>query len=1398
MQSTHERVEWAKRSRRLGIGLAASLALGLAATGAALAQAPSKPATAKPAKPSAPAKPSSPAAPAKPGKPAKAAETAKAAGTAKAPALAGTSKPGTSKPGKGKEASGRPGDASGPAAAPPPAMSSVRWTAATPDQMADLALERARGGGPDAIAGLVVAASLDDRAAFGKVRDGLRAIASSSSPVADDARWLALRATPSPAGAAWPGAAAVKYDGPADASGLVRSFAILGPFQDTGGGLTKREGPEAPGQSFGDMGARYAWGVYDVAWRRVLPAASTARGVPLDLYISPRNEACTYLASRVTLGTGGARPVLVHLAASGAARLTWDGVDVAASEDIHPRLVLDRMSARIDATPGEHLLSVKVCSGSVPDDGRVRVRFTDEQHQAISVASSSDLRGVAVPPPEAAPPKGAKGKPAAKGVTPVATSLQRAIDAGASPSVEQALIASIVRTLGGAEDGRSPRAPGLLDRVAREASVSPDVLAMAGWVSPFGANRSGWLNAAKARGDAEGDAATAALAPGPRAAPHRSGQPAACALALARAAPLRAATDPEARLIRAMADRQQGATGLSRSSLDQALALASELGDKTPIAVWLEIVGLANQDPLVEIKAQRRLAEIQAEARDAGYVRAHRALGGAELEIAAAKVLAEQTSAQDLIQIGKELLDAGRYAWAREVFYQATRVGPNRAAAFQGLAAARQAVQAAELRAGKPPSEDPRLAVAPLGRALDLEPGDARLKADLGFRLDAAQGGGSGVARGREKLRDEQYIVKPEVFLALAKNDPAKKGEIVDRQIHWVRAVTYHPDKRISQMMHYSREIVIEPRTQDDLVEKAIPSEGDETELLFARVHRKDGTTALPDEQSAGGRRPFVRWPDLHAGDVVEVAVRSWTSGPVGRRGDAPFYFIDYVGSIDTQPILYNEVVVDSAESAPLAIDVLNGKAERIDEKVENGRKITRYIWEHPVKIPDEPLAPKLSEVVPVVVGSTYAGWNEFREWYKGAVAGFTEPDDQVRRLAAELTRGKKSEQDKIKALFDFVADDIRYVNFVSGEWWLPNRPQELLARRQGDCDDKAILLISLLKSIGIEATEVLVQTRYTGQPSVLRSEKAAIPVFDHGIAYLPGKGGAPGIWLDATSPESRLGPLPSMDARTLAMFTHEGPAKIIETPASSPDDHGVDAEWTIKLQPSGAGELVATERHTGDSAFELRMNLKQADARAQWVEANIASGWFPSVEVKPEVDFKADLPRGATILKYEAKSDGLARREGVDLAVPLSEAMTLTSQLAPLVKRTLPVVLPPSLAPGHQTRVITIVAPPGYTFAELPPGGEEAGGEFGRAKLEFSKAPGKANAVVVKRSVVFDMSTIPVDKYARWRAWLQRTDGLMHRMVRLVPDAKSAPVADAAGPRAQAPKPPTPPAKRP
>ena len=703
---------------------------------------------------------------------------------------------------------------------------------------------------------------------------------------------------------------------------------------------------------------------------------------------------------------------------------------------------------------------------------------------------------------------------------------------------------------------------------------------------------------------------------------------------------------------------------------DDLLAVETRLKDKTPVAVLGELRLDARTRPDIELRLAKRLAEIQPDGRDRAYVDSFRAVDAAAMEVETARVLSVQTSIDDVLRMGRDLLEMGRYPWAREVFYEATQLSPNRSAGFSGLAAAREAIGEAEHRAGKRPSEDPRLALVNLVRARDLEPADNGLKAELALRTEeggAAHDEASGQGKA-EVAADMRWLIQPSVFLAAAKRVPAKKGEQVDRQLHWQRIVTYHDDKRVSQLMHYSREIVLEPRTDQDMYEANLPTEGDENEIVIARLYRKDGTVKTSAPETPGRRakavHPLAGAQDRRHRRDRRARVDERARRPPRRRA-VLFHRLRRLHGHAPDPLQRGDRRLPGELAARDRRAQRQARAAR-RRVVERAQRAARYIWDAPPNLPDEPLAPKMTEVLPVVVGSTFKSWGDFREWYRAAVAGFTEPDDQVRRLAAELTKGKSSQDEKLAAIFNFVADDIRYVNYISGEWWLPNRPQELLARRQGDCDDKAMLLITLLKSIGINATEVLVQTRYTGEPNLLRSTKAAIPVFDHGIAYLPGKGGAAGMWLDATSPESRLGPVPSMDARTVALFVDEGPAKVVDTPSSSPDEHGIDAEWTIKLAPTGAGDILGVEHHTGDSAFELRMNLKQADARTQWVENYLANGWFPTVQVKGDIDFKSDLPKGAAVLKFEAHSDGLARREGEELAVPLGEATTLTSQLAP------------------------------------------------------------------------------------------------------------------------------------
>jgi hypothetical protein len=169
-------------------------------------------------------------------------------------------------------------------------------------------------------------------------------------------------------------------------------------------------------------------------------------------------------------------------------------------------------------------------------------------------------------------------------------------------------------------------------------------------------------------------------------------------------------------------------------------------------------------------------------------------------------------------------------------------------------------------------------------------------------------------------------------------------------------------------------------------------------------------------------------------------------------------------------------------------------------------------------------------------------------------------------------------------------------------------------------------------------------------------------------------------------------------------------------------------------------------------------------------VEDHLVGPWFSTVEVEKKVEFRGDLARGGADVKWRARSDGLARHEGPELVLPLSPSQTTASQLAPLVKRTLPVWLPSNMAPRKESRTIRVVAPKGWRFEPLPQGGDENGGAFGRAHLDIAPDPRDPQAVVVKRTMVFDQSVISIDEYPRWRAWVQRVDALMHKAVRLEP----------------------------
>ncbi len=782
--------------------------------------------------------------------------------------------------------------------------------------MVDAAAARALGPGATdhgQLAALAVVVALGNRATYGHAKEQLAHIAGATSVAADVRGEAALLARSLSADE---GTEAGRQ---ADRQlGVVDALSVLGPFRDTGGGLDAHDGPEGPSAPF-DAGARYSWGSYEVAWRELPREFATAIGVPLDVFVFPRKESCTWVATRLTVPL--ARRLTVRAAASGQVRLVFDGLDVARQETVHEAARFDRMAGRVDAEAGDHLLAAKVCSGALDDDGRVRLRVTDDAgFWPEGVRATAALAGASVTPPKRA------------AVHAEATPLGRAMgqDGG---DVDARVDGIVLRTLGGADDMRSPRAAGLVAALA-DGGPGPDRLAMAAWVTPAGASRSAWLNRAIQGADGK----TRAFIERRLVERHLQAQLADWAMASLRGAKVDVERDAEAVLLSAQAELALGTDAMRLLAMQHLAALDRASAPSAGLDLLAHTA--EGVDPGLAMAAREALA-VRGD-RGIDRVRVVASTRGRAEAVRAAREAFEGGvgDADDAIAVAQVVARTGAHDEARSLYERLARWAPNRSGVWAGLA---QETAAAPPTAGGDAAQTGVIA-AMLRRARELDPGEARYRAELALRTRAQ-------TLDVDARDDEKYIVSSQVILArrqrsgstaadaapltVASGEAGQRPiaatsaapDVADRQLHWLRAVVMHADRRVSEMVHYAREIVIAPRTEEELYEE-IPAEGDLTEILRARVHRKDGGTALPVEEANENAHPRIRWPELATGDVVEVAFRSWTAGPVGGRGDPPFYRLDYAGALSTHPVLYNEVVVEThAGDPPIFVDVVNGTA---------------------------------------------------------------------------------------------------------------------------------------------------------------------------------------------------------------------------------------------------------------------------------------------------------------------------------------------------------------------------------------------------------------------------------------------------------------------------------------
>jgi hypothetical protein len=210
----------------------------------------------------------------------------------------------------------------------------------------------------------------------------------------------------------------------------------------------------------------------------------------------------------------------------------------------------------------------------------------------------------------------------------------------------------------------------------------------------------------------------------------------------------------------------------------------------------------------------------------------------------------------------------------------------------------------------------------------------------------------------------------------------------------------------------------------------------------------------------------------------------------------------------------------------------------------------------------------------------SWSSWNNVASWYYRSLF---EPQlvlgDDIRALSSELTAGATTEREKIRRLYSYV-QGLRYVAIALGDGGLrPSKPSEVLARKYGDCKDKSILLISLLKSAGITAHPILVLTGDEGRVD----PKFVNWNFNHMIVRADTKSGEE-IWIDPTATTVRLGELPWTDEGVdVLVLNDDGTGTIERTPQSSAEENVTDIDIDAEVASSGETVFHVRMEYTGE-----------------------------------------------------------------------------------------------------------------------------------------------------------------------------------------------------------------------
>jgi Domain of Unknown Function with PDB structure (DUF3857)/Transglutaminase-like superfamily len=397
-----------------------------------------------------------------------------------------------------------------------------------------------------------------------------------------------------------------------------------------------------------------------------------------------------------------------------------------------------------------------------------------------------------------------------------------------------------------------------------------------------------------------------------------------------------------------------------------------------------------------------------------------------------------------------------------------------------------------------------------------------------------------------------------------------------------------------------------------------------------------------------------------------------------------------------------------------------------------------------------------VSFVPPGGAGKFFADWRDMGMWYNDLVRGRRDPSPEIAQKTTVLTASLATTLAKMQAIARFLQRDIRYVAIELGiGGYQPHPAADVFAHRYGDCKDKATLMSSMLKGIGIDSYYVVINTE---RGAITPEMPAHMGGFNHVVLAIKLPGSVTDRSLVAVVEHPKLGRLLFFDPTdqltpfgslrgelqaNYALLVMPDGGELTALPMLAPTTAGVRRVAKLTLAPTGTLTGDVKEIRYGDQALRQRYALRSASKEADKIKPieTLLARSLPTYRLTDASVSNLEETELPFVFNYSLVAPNYAKNAGGLLLVrPRVIGVQSSDLLETKEPRQYPVVFD---GPWQDTDLFEITMPDGYEVDDLP---APVNAEYGFASYH-SKA--EVNGRVIRYARTFEVKdpSVPLNK---------------------------------------------------